>query len=78
MLIAQSALAAACNLHAIALVREIDEKGFGLPFVRAVDERADRHRNRQIGAAAPGFIGLAARFTGLAIELAFKAKFNQR
>jgi hypothetical protein len=78
MLIAQSALAAACDLHAIALVREIDEKGFRLPFVRAVNERADWDRNRQIGAAAPGFIGLAARFTGLAVELAFKAKFDER
>jgi hypothetical protein len=65
-------------LHAFADSREVDEKGFGFTFECAVDERTDWYWNRQIGAAASGLIRLAARFTGLAAELALKAKFDQR
>ena len=58
VLIAETALAAARDLHAFAVLREIVQKRFGLAFERAIDERADGHANREIRTAAPGFIRL--------------------
>jgi hypothetical protein len=78
MLIAQSAFAAARNLHAFTRMCEIVQKGFGFALEGAVDKRADRHRNRQIRAAAPGFVRLSAGLAGLGAELPLITKLDQR
>jgi hypothetical protein len=78
MLIAQAAFAAARDLHAFAVVCEIVQKRFRFAFEGAVDERADRHRNRQIRTTATGFVRLSAGLAGLGCKLPLITKFDQR
>jgi hypothetical protein len=54
------------------------QKRFGFALKSAIYERADRHRNREIGAAASGLVRLSAGLPGLGVELPFIAKFDQR
>jgi hypothetical protein len=78
MLIPQTAFTAARDLHAFARMRKIVQKRFGFPLERAKDEGTDRHRNREIRAAAPGFVRLTAGFARVSCELALITKLDQR
>jgi hypothetical protein len=59
-------------------MRQIVQKCFGFAFEGAIDERTDRHRNRQIGAAASGFVRLPAGLAGFGAKLSLITKFDER
>jgi hypothetical protein len=78
MLVAQAAFAAFGDLRAIAVLCEIGEKRFGLPFERAIDERADGNGNDEIGTAAAGLVRLTTGLARFRCELPLETKFDQR
>src|SRR5204863_8249824 len=68
--VAESAAAAFRDEHAVALVRQIAEQPQRLVLVGSfVDERADRHRQLEVGAILPGAVRPLAVLAALGVEL---------